>query len=204
MIIHWLPLLCGLFFGLIPPRLLINSECRYLSCAALWERVVTRGKSNQRRRRWWKLPIVWIDPVRGFVTAISLVAAFEVADKPTAMQKLAPVAATFLVLFAVLWVQCRGRDTDKETLSPSAFLAGMMMGMLPPIVALSAIIIGIATAIALSGFAAGYIVATITTAVLGYVFLGRSPWLAAYTILVASPLLINWLRRTQLVMPVRC
>ncbi|CAM2916174.1 hypothetical protein [Rariglobus hedericola] len=204
MIIHWLPLLCGLFFGLIPPRLLINSECRYLSCEGLWSRVVTREKSNQRRRRWWKLPIVWIDPVRGFVTAMLITTAFEVVDKPTALQKLAPVAATFLTLLVVLWIQCRGRNTDRETLSPSAFLAGLMLGMLPPVVALSAIVIGITTAIAMTSFMAGYVVATLTTAVIGYVFLGRSPWLAAYTILVASPLLINWLRRTQLVMPVRC
>ena len=78
------------------------------------------------------------------------------------------------------------------------------MSLLPPIVAISAIAIGSATAIALNSFAAGYIVAMLTTAGFGYLFMGPSLWLPIYTVLVAAPLLLNWIRRTSLVIPVRC
>ena len=78
-----------------------------------------------------------------------------------------------------------------------------MIALLPPIVALSAITIGATTAIAMGGFAAGYFLAAISTACIGYVFLGRSPWLPVYTVVVASPMLINWFRRGRLVMPMR-
>lgn len=204
MIVHWLPFLSGLFFGLIPPRLLINSECRYLRFDGVWSKVAARNKSNQRRRRWWKMPLVWIDPVRGYVAATLLSEAFDPVRKASMGQKLAPMVATFLVLFLIVWVQTSGRKNEQETVSPVAFLAGMMFGLLPPVVALAAIIIGAATAVALNSFAAGYLVATLTTAGIGYLFLGRSLWLPIYTVLVAAPLLISWLRRTSLVMPVRC
>lgn len=204
MVIHWIPLLSGLFFGLIPPRLLINSECRYLRFDRLWKRVVSKESASERRRRWWKLPLVWIDPVRGFMTATLLSAAFDLVPNATGLARVGPLLATAPLLVLVLWTQTRGRVHSGETISPSAFLAGMMLALLPPVVASSAIVIGVATAVAMNSFAAGYLVATVTTLAIGYPFLGRSPWLGVYTLLVATPLIINWLRRTCLVMPVRC
>lgn len=204
MITHWIPLLCGLFFGLIPPRLLLNSECRYLNFESFWNRVVTPQKSNQRKRRWWKLPLVWIDPFRGYVTAWMLTQSFAPEVGAQGVEKLAPLLATAMALFVVLWVQSSGRRQQNETISPCAFLAGMMLAILPPIVAISAIAIGATTAVALNSFAAGYIVAAITTACIGYLFLGRSLWLPIHTALVATPLVLNWIRRTALVIPVRC
>ena len=204
MITHWIPLIGGVFFGLIPPRLLLNSECRYLSFEGFWSRVVTPQKSNQRKRRWWKLPLVWIDPFRGYVTAWLLTQSFEPVVKAQGFEKIAPLFATALALFIVVWVQSSGRRQQNETISPCAFLAGMMVSLLPPIVAISAIAIGSATAIALNSFAAGYIVAMLTTAGFGYLFMGPSLWLPIYTVLVAAPLLLNWICRTSLVIPVRC
>ena len=204
MLIHWIPLLCGLLFGLIPPKLLINSECRYLRFDAVWSRVALANKTGQRRRRWWKLPLVWIDPIRGYFVATQLSGAFDYADGARAMQKILTLAATAFVLFLVLWVQTSGRRNEGETVSPSGFLAGMMIGLLPLVVAISAIIIGLSSAVAMNRFTAGYIMATLATAGIGFLFLKTSLWLPVYTILVAAPLLISWMRRTSLVMPVRC
>jgi len=111
--------------------------------------------------------------------------------------------ATGLLLLIVLWMQTRDRIHAGETISPSSFLGGMMLALLPVVVACSAIVIGVATAIAMNSFAAGYVVATVTTLAIGYPFLGRSPWLPLYGLLVALPLVLNWLRRTTLVMPIR-
>jgi hypothetical protein len=205
MLIHWIPLLCGLFFGLIPPRLLLNSECRYLRFDAVWSRIALSKKSSgQRRRRWWKLPLVWIDPIRGYFVATQLSEAFDYVADATTMQKISSAAATAFVLFLVLWVQTCGRRAEGETISPTGFLGGMMIGVLPLVVAISAIVTGVATAIAMNRFTAGYLMATLATAGFGFLFLKTSIWLPVYTLLVAAPLLLSWLRRTSLVMPVRC
>lgn len=204
MIIHWLHLLFGLFLGLIPPKLLVTKECRYLRFDALWARIVNPLKTNQRRRRWWKLPLVWIDPVRGYLVGHLLTRTFEPAPLATGLAAALPFFATIFALSLVLWVQTSGRRAEGETLSPSGFLAGMMVATLPLVVALSAIAMGASTAIVMNRFAAGYIVSGLTTACIGYLILGKSIWVLAYATLVAAPLLISWLRRTSLVMPVRC
>jgi hypothetical protein len=203
MIIHWLPLLCGLFFGLIPPLWLINSECRYRQFEMIWKRLSKPAEPGQIRRRWWKLPIVWIDPVRGYVTGFLLSDAFRPVHKAVGIEKLLPLIVTASLLLLVMWVQTSGRGKDSETLSPSSFLAGLMVALMPLVVALSAITIGAATAIAMSGFSAGYFMAAVSTACIGYIFLGRSLWLPIFTVIVASPMLINWFRRGKLVMPIR-
>lgn len=203
MIIHWLPLICGLFFGLIPPLRLINSECRYRQFDTLWARMTKRAETGQNRRRWWKMPLVWIDPVRGYVTGAFLHDAFRPVHKAAGIEKVLPLIATALIIYAVIWVQTSGRRNQDETLSPSSFLGGMMIALLPLMVAISAIVIGTATAIAMASFTSGYLLAAISTAAIGYAFMGRSLWLPVYTVMVALPMLINWFRRTKLVMPVR-
>jgi hypothetical protein len=79
----------------------------------------------------------------------------------------------------------------------------MMVALLPLIVALSAIVVGLMTAVAMHRYIAGYVVATIATASLGYVFVGQNLVVGAYTFLVATPVLLSWVRRTSLVIPVR-
>lgn len=203
MITHWIPLSGGLLLGLIPPRLLLNSECRYLRFGQLWNKLGSDG-SGERRRRWWKLPLVWIDPVRGFCVGCLVGGAFEAVPGATAAQRFSPLLASFAVLLVVLWVQTSGRRNEGATLSPSAFLAGLMLASMPAIVAVPAIILGLAAAVAVRSFAAGYRIAALATAAGGYVFIGCRVWPALLSVLVAAPLLINWLRRTKLVMPVRC
>jgi hypothetical protein len=147
--------------------------------------------------------LVWIDPVRGYVTAVFISQAFTAVPTATRMAKLSPVIATFLALLIIVCVQTSGRQSKGETLSPSGFLAGMMLALLPWIVALSAIVIGVTTAVAMTSFTAGYIFATLMTATCGYLFIGRSVWLPLYTFLIATPMLLSWVRRTKLVIPVR-
>ncbi len=204
MVVHWIPLLCGLLFGLIPPKLLITSECRYMRFEGLWNRLTNPTKTKQRRRRWWKLPLVWIDPIRGYFVADQLCDSFHASTTATGAQLALPLVATFITLWVVLWIQTCGRQLQDETLSPTGFLGGMMVAMLPLVVALSAIALGASTAVVMKRFAAGYFIAVMATAGIGFLFLKTSPWLAVYSLLVAAPLIIAWIRRSSLVMPVRC
>ena len=204
MIIHWLSLLVGLSMGVLPPRLFISSGCRYLTFDDLWAKVISPEQPNQRRRRWWKLPLIWIDPFRGYVVARYLIDAFAAAPDSTGFQRLMPTAAWTFLIALCLWVQTKGRETERETLSPAAFVAGVLFAILPPTVSVAGMVMGGATALALQGYGAGYFVATITTALVGFVFMRASPTLVAATGIVGLPLLFNWFRGTRMVMPVRC
>lgn len=204
MIIHWLTLLVGLSMGLLPPRLFISSGCRYLTFEDLWTKVINPEQQNQRRRRWWKLPLIWIDPFRGYVVARYLIDSVAAAPGSTAFQRLMPLMLWTFLIAVCLWVQTKGRETERETLSPAAFVAGALFAILPPTVSVAAMVMGVATALAMQSYVAGYLVAVVTTAGVGYVFMRTSPTLAAAAGIAGLPLFFNWFRGTRMVMPVRC
>jgi hypothetical protein len=204
MIIHWVSLLVGLSMGLLPPRLFISNGCRYLTFEDLWTKMISSEQQTQRRRRWWKLPLIWIDPFRGYVVARYLIDSFEAAPDSTTFQRLVPTIFWTILVGLCLWVQTKGREAERETLSPAAFLAGALFAILPPTVSVAGMVMGVATTLAMQGYAAGYLVATLTTAAVGYVFMRTSPTLAAATGIMALPLFFNWFRGTRMVMPMRC
>ncbi len=206
MVVNWVPFLLGLGLGIVPVRLLLNSECRYLPFDEFWRRVVRRSHHGQKRRRWWKLPLVWIDPVRGYVVASMLEQAFQPPRGTAAgfLPVFLPAVALLAALLAVLFVQTQGRTRERESLSPSGFMAGLMVALMPFDVWLGAIVVGAATAVALHRYSIGYWAAAVFTAFLGYLFVGPGPSLGVYVLVVSAPAWMSWLRGTTLVMPVRC
>lgn len=204
MSINWAPLLLGLVFGLIPPRMLLNCDCRYLPFDELWHRVFRRPQDGQKRRRWWKLPLVWIDPVRGYVVGAMLGQAFQATPGGGFLLALLPVFALLAALLLVLQVQTQGREHERESLSPAGFMAGLMVALMPLEVWAGAIVVGAATAVALHRYSFGYWAATIFIGLLGYLFVGPSPSVGVYMLMVSAPAWMSWLRGTTLVTPVRC
>jgi hypothetical protein len=151
--IAWLSLMGGLFFGIIPPRLLIASKCKYLDCRSLISRLGFFGLKERRRARWWKMPLVWIDPVRGYVTAWLLNQAILATPDATGFEQRMALLLTYALMLTVLWMQteCRsGEDKTTQTVSPTAFLAGMIVGILPPMAAIAALLLGAATAMSMA------------------------------------------------------
>lgn len=201
--VNWLNLFIGLLFGLIPPLKLIACECRYMTFETLWTDVLRRPYGASRKRRWWKLPLVWIDPVRGYVVGYFLSHAFRAVRKATFFQAQLPLLALFIVMCLVMIVQTRARADSRESLSPAGFMAGLMIGMMPLTVALGAIVVGGATAVALQGYVGGYLIAMVMTGILGGALIGPNLKVIVYAAIVGSPVWISWLRRTILVTPVR-
>lgn len=206
MIVNWAYLAVGLLFGLIPPLRLLNTECRYLIFEDLWNRLFkSREEGEKRRRRWWKLPLVWIDPFRGYVVGDMLGQSFRAVRKANFAQAQFPVIAMLLAVLLVLAVQTRGRPYERETISPAGFMVGLMLALMAPTIALGAIIVGAATMIALQSYLHGYLAAGFMTAVLGLAFMGPvNPKVIAFTVIVSAPAWINWLRGNSMVTPVRC
>jgi hypothetical protein len=204
MVINWIHLAVGLIFGLLPPMRLLNCECRFLIFDEMWARVCRRGNSSERRRRWWKLPLVWIDPFRGYVVGASLGEAFQAVPHATFVQGQLPVLSLLACVMAVMVVQTTGRNGARESLSPGGFMAGIMLALMPLQIALSAIVIGTASAMALQSYTFGYLAAGLATAGVGVVFMMGNTKLGIYVLMTSAPAWMSWLRGTTLVTPVRC
>lgn len=204
MVINWIPLLVALFFGLIPPRCLIKGEVRYLTFEDIWTKAIRPMHGDHRRRRWWKLPLVWIDPIRGLVTAYYVLEAFPKPLRGSGIPPYPYLSAIAVTLLACLWMQTVGRRATGETISPTGFLAGMITIVLPLEVSLPVLVVGLATIVAVREYAHGYYAAALVGAALGYLSMGANLKLIAPIALILLPVTVNWIRGTRLVVPVRC
>lgn len=204
--VNWLHLIVGLAFGLVPPLRLLNCTVRYMPFDHLWTDVLwrkNRDDETRRRRRWWKLPLVWIDPVRGYVVGASLINAFEPVKGSNFIQAQLPTLALAAALFAVLRTQTQERLRERESVSPASFIFGYMWAVFDPLVAGGAILIGAATSVSVRNYSAGYLIAMLVAGGLGGLLMGFTPHVAVLAVGVAAPALINWMRGTSLVTPVR-
>lgn len=202
MIIHWLPLLAGLLLGLIPPRLLLAPECRYLAFEELLQRLSPSTRDG-RRRRWWKLPLLWIDPVRGYVVAGFLMKSFTPSEEAEGLLLRLPLLWVGLLLFVMIWVQTTGRGHKNETLAPVGFAAAVAFAILPLSISLPVLILSGASTFALGSWTAGYWAGVIACAGLGFIYFGLNQLVATATVLIALPWVLSWLQRGRLVVPVR-
>ena len=149
---------------------------------------------------------MWIDPIRGYVTACLLNQAILHTPGATGFDRLMEMLITAALMLTVLWMQTEHRICDKEnsqTVSPTAFLAGMIVEVLPPMAAIAALVLGGATAMAMTNFSAGYGAASIAALTSVLVFTRNIPLAGFNGFLVAFPMLISWVRRNRLVMPIR-
>lgn len=206
-LVNWLPLAVGLAFGLIPPSRLINCTVRHMPFDMLWTDVLwrkNRDEDARRRRRWWKLPLVWIDPVRGYVVGAALLQAFEPMPGSNFVQAQLPALALGAVLFVVFRAQTQERMRERESISPASFVFGYMWAVFDPLVAGGAALIGAATSVSVRNYTAGYLLAMLVAGGLGGLLMGTTPKVAVLALGVGAPALLNWMRGTQLVTPVRC
>jgi hypothetical protein len=148
--------------------------------------------------------LVWIDPFRGYVVGAFLSEAFMAVPKATFIQSQFPVLALLVCVMAVMTIQTSGRERERESLSPGGFMAGLMLAMMPLQIAISAMIIGVATAMALHSYTFGYLAAGLATAGVGVVFMMGNTKLGIFVMMTSAPAWMNWLRGTTLVTPVRC
>jgi heme A synthase len=152
------------------------------------------------------MPLVWIDPVRGYMTVWLLNQALLPSPVATDFDRLIAMLITYALLLTALWIQteCRSREkANTQTVSPTAFLAGMIVGLLPPMAAMAALVLGAATAMAVANFNAGYSAASLAALSSVLVFNRNIPMAGFTGFLVAFPMLVSWVRRDRLVMPIR-
>lgn len=204
--IDWIQLVLGAFFSLVPTRKFIRTECHYVGYRRLRKVIVNSPMSRQARRRNWKFLLGWVGLLRGYATAWLLNGAIQAPPDATRGTQLAVVGLISALLLLALWRQSEYRPKTQapdQTVAPTEFLVGMMSALMPPMVTLSALLIGVAAAIAARSFTFGYGLASLVTLGSGLLFSRDLPRVGLWTLLVAFPLLINWLRSTDFVIPVR-
>jgi hypothetical protein len=210
MLSPWQLIPAGLVLGLIPPRLFYDSHYRHVSLLD----AVTTGKmrtvgtdgSGRRRRSWWKLPLLWIDPIRGFLCAHLI--ALGLYRMPMYNSELIAIilGISGLSTLTVLIVQMEfGRNRTGCLLAPVAFLLGYNTGMLIDLELLGAsiAIIGICTMVSSKNFTMGYCVAGAAALLIGYSFLGLSANLAIFALTSSAPVTYAFIRRARLMVPLR-
>lgn len=205
----WLALPLGLALGLLPPRCLYPEGCRHLTLLEARSTRIHRSgaaSTGRRQRRWWKLAVFWLDPLRGYAAASLLALGLGrlggAHPLPPPLLLLLHAAALGLILAVQMHA---GRQKPGQLLAPVAFLLGLTAGFRPDLLVVGAAVglLGLATMFAAHSFTWGCLAAGAAALALGLPFLGPSPSLLLLAFVAASPAVAAFLRRATLVIPLR-
>lgn len=205
----WLTLPLALALGLLPPRWFYPAGCRHITLLEARSsslRQAAHGLSGRRRRRWWKLPLYWLDPFRGYATGHLLALGLSHLCAVFALPRPVHLLLHGLLLVPVLLIQTHsGRQTREQLLAPVAFQLGLVTGLLPQhaILGVSVSLIGLASMLAAHSFGWGFLASGAAAAAIGLPLLGPGPSLLLLAAVAAAPALIAFLRRATLVSPLR-
>lgn len=159
---------------------------------------------NRRRRRWWKSPAIWLDPVRGWLAGWALRRAL--AGAAESMEQgpylLLQFGGYVGLLGLVVWQTC-GREREGETLTPLLFIGGVLAGVYGWLPGVSVVAVGLLGLVSTQSLAAALFVMAGTMAGIGWFIIGFGPaWLVAIAVCLA-PWAKSFLLRHKLVVAMR-
>lgn len=211
MSLPWLPYAIGMFLGLLPPRFFYSTT--HWRHATLVDATTTGHLSGSGRHRtsngnpkWWTLPLLWVDPIRGFLAAHFVATGLYRLPTATAEQLILIVALTAVSTLAILTVQMEfGRQRKKDLLAPVAFLFGYVIGIYPgsELMGASVAVIGLLALIGSRSLTMGFIASGVIACIFGYKTLGLGMSLGVFAATAAAPVPYAFFRRARLVVPVR-
>jgi hypothetical protein len=202
--LSWVYLGVGILAGLAPARWFWGRGMQFLDGTQLRSRLALVPVDSQRRRRWWKSPAIWADPLRGGVSGwIFGKGIWQNAEGlGQTGYNLAFYGAFVVVGGFVLW-QSLGRLKEKELVGPILFLGGLLAGFWGWVPGMCALAVGILTLLALQSVDAAFLAMAATMATAGWLLIGFGvAWLAGVGI-CGLPVALAFLLRYRLVLPVR-
>lgn len=132
MIIPWGWSVFGALLLLFPADRLLSSVVRLRSMDSFQSL-----ENSPRHRPWWWVPILWVDPLRGYVGTYLMTAAVAGSDEWITTDKRL-YALAMLVLASGVLAQMFTRRGDEAWLAPIGFVAGVVAVLTPWPVALIA------------------------------------------------------------------
>lgn len=201
----WIYLAITLVAGALPPRLFWGRGMLFMDGAQMRARYsMLNPGDNRRRRRWWKSPAVWLDPVRGWLAGWALCCAFMTGGETMEQGPylLLQYGGYVALLALVAWQTC-GRERERETLSPLLFIGGVLVGTYGWLPGVSAVALGLLALVSTQSLAAALFVMAGTMAALGWFLIGfGTSWLIAIAVCL-TPWAKSFLLRHKLVVAMR-
>lgn len=152
---------------------------------------------------WWRVPLLWLDPVRSFAGTLLLQRAFRLIPAGPEIIKLPAYWVLLGILLVAIVAQTITRRGEDAVLAPIGFLVGLIAALLPWSVVLIGSAMGIAALFAFRRFHAFFTVGPITIGLLGF-FFGIEPlWLIPAVVLLGAPCILALLTGRLMELPAR-
>jgi len=198
MIINWSLFLPAMLLLLFPADRLLSAKVQLRSFESF-----RSLEDSPRHRPWWWVPALWLDPIRGFVGALLLKRAFALVSAHwTLEQKPTYWLLVGLLGFAVLCQSFTRRDRE-VLLAPMGFVAGIVIALMPPAVALIGFAAAVLSLFAFHRFHAFFAVGLAMVALLGILFGTQFMWIAPAAVVLAVPLALGAITGRSLELPTR-
>lgn len=184
MTIHWSLLGPGVLLLLFPADRLLSSQVKLRSFESF-----QNLENSSRRRPWWWVPALWLDPARGLGGALLVrhglnlsSVTWELTPKPAYVLMLAILGA------GVVSQTLTRRDDASALLAPVGFVAGLVGGLTPWPVALVAAVSGVMGIFGIRHFQGFFLGGLSGVCLFGGLLGADLTWIAAAAFLHALPL----------------
>lgn len=188
----------GLLLLFFPADRLLSSAVRLRS----FDRFQSLHNSS-RHRPWWWVPVLWLDPVRGFIGGWLLKQALGLVSVYWS-QTSGPAYCVLLVLLSTaIWCQTYTRRDDQAMLAPIGFLIGLIAALTTWPVALGGLLLGLTGLFAFRQFPAFFAMSMGAVALVGFA-LGEEPtWLIPAVLAMGIPFALSLLTGRSMELPTR-
>jgi hypothetical protein len=206
----WFFIASGVAFGLVPPHFFYGSSWRHVTLIDATTSGHLGRDGNHRTgmasKLWWRLPLLWIDPIRGFFCAYLIAwGLYKMPIESTEQIAIILGIKCFCTLVALAVQMEFGRQRKKDMMSPLPFLIGFLIGISYGswLLGCSAALICLMACIGTRSFKMGYLIAGVVGGILSYPTLGLSANLGIFALTIMAPVPYAFLRGARLVFPFR-
>lgn len=188
----------GLLLLLFPADRLLSSVIELRSFAFFH-----RLENSPGHQRWWRVPLLWLDPLRGFAGAWLLTAPLR--ETPTSWAALPKPAYALVAAMLAASVVCQlpTRRDRTALLAPVGFVAGMVVALVPWTVSLLGLTLATTAMLGFRQYHAFFTVGLFTVCGLGFAFRAEVPWLIPAVVVLALPIMASVATGRSLELPVR-
>lgn len=198
MTIHWSLFAPAVLLLLYPADRLLSSAVQLRSCDDFQN--LDRGA---RHRPWWWLPLLWIDPFRGFLGAWLLRRALALETNDWSQIARSPYGLLLAIVGLAVLCQTFTRREEHVLLAPVGFVAGVVTALLPWPVAAIGLAMGATGLFGFREFHAFFAVALAAVGVIGFALDAPACWLIPAVGLLGLPVAAGLLTGSTLEFPTR-
>jgi hypothetical protein len=199
MTIHWTLFVPGVLLLLYPADRLLSSlvELRSFDCFQNLE-------NSQRYRPWWWVPVLWLDPLRGFLGTILVQHAAGITDVTWELTPKSEYALFVAVIAVGVLCQTITRRGDAGVLlAPIGFVAGAVTALAPLAVASIGIVTAALGLFAFRQFHAFFAFGLMAVGLLGLVLGAGMMWIAPAVGVLSLPIVAGLVTGSTLEIPTR-